>query len=211
MPGSPAGPNRAWTRLPSGRRLDLINPDPQAWTDQDLAIRLSRTYRWAGESCWPRSLSVAQHSLLVLALVEASSPVPLSPARRLRELLHDAEEGLIGFDCLGPLKRALGEPFQWTSQRLVKAVFRRYRLPEWRAEEHRVHKAADRSAAAAEAVHCVGWSVEEVRSVLDIDAEIPRFDPLARKYDCTPWEPWSAEDAAAAFLAELTALQQELG
>jgi len=42
------GKPRAWTRLPSGGRLDLINPDPQAWTDTDLAIRLSRTYRWGG-------------------------------------------------------------------------------------------------------------------------------------------------------------------
>lgn len=46
------GKPRAWIRLPSGGRLDLINPDPQAWTDEDLAIRLSRTYRWGGESSW---------------------------------------------------------------------------------------------------------------------------------------------------------------
>ncbi|CAB1371160.1 conserved protein of unknown function (plasmid) [Denitratisoma oestradiolicum] len=59
---------RAWVRLPSGRRLDLMNPDPAAWLDEDLAIRLARTYRWGGESVWPWPLSVAQHSLLVLAL-----------------------------------------------------------------------------------------------------------------------------------------------
>ena len=53
--------NRAWVLLPSGRRLDLLNPDPQAWTDHDLAVGLSRTYRWAGYSAWDLPLSVAQH------------------------------------------------------------------------------------------------------------------------------------------------------
>ena len=39
---------RAWILLPSGKQLDLLDPDPWAWTDVDLAIGLSRTYRWAG-------------------------------------------------------------------------------------------------------------------------------------------------------------------
>lgn len=59
---------RAWMRLPSGQRFDLLNPDPMAWNHTDLSIRLSRTYRWGGKSCWPLPLSVAQHSLLVLQL-----------------------------------------------------------------------------------------------------------------------------------------------
>jgi hypothetical protein len=61
-------PARAWVRLQSGRRLNLLAPDPVSWTDSDLAIGLSRTYRWGGHSCWERPLSVAQHSLLVLVL-----------------------------------------------------------------------------------------------------------------------------------------------
>ncbi len=201
--------NRAWTRLPSGGRLDLLNPDPQAWTDQDLAVRLSRTFRWAGESCWPHPLSVAQHSLLVMAIAIQRADKRLTPARQLRELLHDAEEGFLGFDCISPLKRALGEPFEWASQRLLKAVWRRYRLPEWAPEERVVHKEADRLAAAAEAVHCVGWTPDEVRGVLGIDDDILQEDPLARRYDVTPWAPWQPEQAAECFLAELRALQVE--
>jgi len=50
--------NRAWVLLPSGRRLDLLNPDPEAWTDHDLSVGLSRTYRWAGYSAWDLPLSV---------------------------------------------------------------------------------------------------------------------------------------------------------
>ena len=61
-------PTRAWVRLLSGKRLDLLNPTPFDWDDSDLAIGLARTYRWGGHSAWALPLSVAQHSLLVLAL-----------------------------------------------------------------------------------------------------------------------------------------------
>src|SRR3954464_4460931 len=111
---SPGGPHRpaehaarAWVRLPSGRRLDLLAPTPFDWTDEDLAIGLSRTFRWGGHSVWAGApLSVAQHSLAVLALRQAKGP--LSTAQARRELLHDAEEGLLGFDCISPLKPFLG-------------------------------------------------------------------------------------------------------
>ena len=71
MPGLCAAADerrRAWVRLPSGKRLDLLNPTPFDWEDKDLALGLARTYRWGGHSAWPLPLSVAQHSLLVLAL-----------------------------------------------------------------------------------------------------------------------------------------------
>ena len=87
---------RAWILLPSGNQLDLLDPDPWAWTDDDLAIGLSRTYRWAGYSAWDLPLSVAQHSLAVLALrrsLFADRPLPVAHARR--ELLHDATEALM--------------------------------------------------------------------------------------------------------------------
>src|SRR6266446_4712823 len=88
--------NRAWVLLPSGRRLDFLNLDPQAWTDHDLSVGLSRTYRWAGYSAWDLPLSVAQHSLTVLAIREVSSGPGLTPPEALRELLDDAEEALLG-------------------------------------------------------------------------------------------------------------------
>jgi hypothetical protein len=73
----------------SGRRIDLLHPSPQAWQDEDLAIGLSRTYRWGGHSSWELPLSVAQHSLSVLAIREQLSPAPLTAIEKLRELLHD--------------------------------------------------------------------------------------------------------------------------
>lgn len=198
---------RAWVRLPSGRRLDLINPDPTAWLDSDLAQRLSRTYRWGGESSWPLPLSVAQHSLLVLELRRRWSDTPLTPADALLELLHDAEEGFLGFDCISPLKDVLGLAFRAVSSRLMAAVCERYGLRTWTPDAHAVHKRADSVAAASEAVHCIGWPVYEVRSVLGIVHPILDADPLAELYDCRPWEPWAADVAAERFLEALHVLR----
>jgi hypothetical protein len=88
---------RAWILLPSGRQLDLLDPDPWAWTDDDLAIGLSRTYRWAGYSAWDLPLSVAQHSLTVLTLRRSLfTERRLTDGEARRELLHDATEALMG-------------------------------------------------------------------------------------------------------------------
>lgn len=201
--------DRAWIRLPSGAALDLIHPSPLAWTDHDLAHRLARTYRWGGESVWDWPLSVAQHSLLVLHLRRQGSERPLKAAEQLAELLHDAEEAFLGFDCISPLKRVLGQPFRDVSDRLMQAVAERYRLPAWTEETRAAHKLADRAAAATEAVHCTGWSVDEVRTVLGIDAPVIEVDPLQAVYGARPWEPWPAEQAAARFLAELQRLCAE--
>lgn len=198
---------RAWMRLPSGAHLDLITPDSDAWTDMDLAVRLSRTARWGGESTWPLPLSVAQHSLLVLELRRAAAPAPLSVEEELLELLHDAEEGFLGFDCISPLKAVLGEPFRAVADRLMQAVARRYDLPPWTHEGHRLHKLADTAAAASEAVHCVGWTHAEVRDILKIEAPVVEADPLAVRYGGTPWEPWPLDVAAQRFHDALQALR----
>lgn len=198
---------RAWVRLPSGRRLDLINPDPSAWLDSDLALRLARTYRWGGESSWPLPLSVAQHSLQVLALRRQWSDTPLTPSDALLELLHDAEEGFLGFDCISPLKDVLGLSFRAVSSRLMAAVSERYELRAWSPAAHAVHKRADSVAAASEAVHCIGWPVHEVRDVLGIVHPVLDVDPLADIYGCRPWEPWAADVAAERFLDALESLR----
>ncbi|WP_377153953.1 phosphohydrolase [Roseateles sp. UC29_93] len=200
---------RAWIRLPSGAALDLINPSPDAWTDEDLALRLARTYRWGGESVWPWPLSVAQHSLLVLALRRSwaeEGGEPLSPALQRAELLHDAEEGFLGFDCISPLKRVLGEPFRVVGDRLMAAIAVRYQLPAWTPDTHATHKRADSTAAATEAVRCTGWSELEVREVLGITHPVLDADPLHAAYGGTPWEPWPSDIAAGRFLEALRRL-----
>ena len=192
---------RAWIRLPSGSRLDLINPAPSTWLDSDLAIRLSRTFRWGGESIWPHALSVAQHSLTVLALRNCTDPL-----QALRELLHDGDEGFLMFDCISPLKPLLGKPFKDVGDRLMAAISTRYSLPKWTEDDYALHKDADLTAAASEAAHCAGWTHAEVRDVLGIRHPILADDPLAALYDCKPWEPWPSDVAASRFLAKLTEL-----
>ena len=197
---------RAWMRLPSGAHLDLIDPNPLAWQDADLATRLARTYRWGGESIWSLPLSVAQHCLLVLQLRRQTSPVPLTIDDELLDLLHDAEEGFLGFDCIAPLKPVLGPGFKAVADRLMQAVCSRYQLAPWTVDGHALHKIADVAAAAAEAVHIVGWTAAEVRAVLGIEAPVVEFDPLVARYGGQVWAPWPADLAAARFLEELQRL-----
>jgi len=194
---------RAWVRMPSGKRLDLLNPTPFDWDDADLALGLARTYRWGGHSAWPLPLSVAQHSIAVMLLRRAAAPAPLAAVVELRELLHDAEEGLLGFDAVAPLKPFLGDGFRALTRRLEQAVFLRYGLPAWAPAEHTLHKRADFLAAASEAVHVVGWSAQEVRTTLKIRAAVLEHDPLVAIYGGTPWEPWPPQLAAERFLAAL--------
>jgi hypothetical protein len=201
---------RAWVRMPSGKRLDLLNPTPFDWDDSDLALGLARTYRWGGHSAWPLPLSVAQHSIAVMLLRRAASPTPLAAVVELRELLHDAEEGLLGFDAVAPIKPFLGEGFRALTRRLEQAVFLRYRLPAWTPAEHQLHKRADRLAAASEAVHVAGWSEQEVRTTLKIRSAVLAHDPLVDVYGCAPWEPWPPGVAAERFLAALEHLQRRI-
>jgi uncharacterized protein len=197
---------RAWVRLPSGKRLDLLDPTPFDWEDEDLALGLARTYRWGGHSAWPLPLSVAQHSLFVLALRRSWLPKAGDPRVELRELLHDADEGLLGFDCISVLKPFLGETFRNLTARLETTVALRYRLPAWTDKDKQTHKRADRTAAASEAVHVAGWTPAEVRNVLRIPFDVLREDPLVEIYGGTPWEPWPPAIAAERFLTELTRL-----
>ncbi|MYM22407.1 phosphohydrolase [Duganella sp. FT135W] len=200
--------------MPSGRRLDLLDPTPFDWDDSDLALGLARTYRWGGHSAWPLPLSVAQHSLTVMhvrAAAGAAAGLSLSPIFALRELLHDAEEGLLGFDCISPLKPFLGEAFKTLTVKLEAAVFLRYGLPRWTQKEHAAHKLADRLAAASEAVHVTGWSAQEVQQTLKIKVPPLSEDPLQSIYGGTAWEPWPPALAAERFLAELERLKLVCG
>ncbi|MBZ0092034.1 MAG: phosphohydrolase [Sulfuricellaceae bacterium] len=200
-------PERAWVRLPSGRRLDLLLPSPLDWDDEDLAIGLSRTFRWGGHSTWPVPLSVAQHSLTVLWLRRQGAP--MDSVTELRELLHDAEEGLIGYDPISPLKPFLGPNFQVLMERLQQMVFIRYGLPSWTPASKKRHKKADILAAASEAVHVAGWTRQEVAKVLKIKLAPLDEDPLVEVYGGKPWQPWTAEVAAERFLAELRSCLDE--
>jgi hypothetical protein len=175
--------------------------------DEDLATGLARTFRWGGHSVWPDApLSVAQHSLMVLELRRASTRPPAGRPEQLRELLHDADEGLVNFDCISPLKSFLGPGFAALQSRLAGVIAVRYRLPPWSDADKRAHKACDVAAAAAEAVHVAGWTRQEVREALRIRAKVMEADPLAAIYGEEPWRPWPPGRAAERYLERLRAL-----
>ncbi len=201
--------DRAWVLLKSGRRLDLLHPHPHAWTDDDIATGLARTYRWGGHSCWDLPLSVAQHSLLVLHIREQLAGRPLTPAERLRELAHDMDEGLLGYDALTPLKPHLGDGYARLVQRLRKAIDLRYDLPAWDRAGYEAHKHADRLAAASEAYHVVGWPAADIRDSLGITLAPLTADPVPVPPGLRPWEPWPPTLAARLFLGLLDRLQHE--
>ena len=108
-------------------------------------------------------------SMTVLAIREADGP--LTARETLRELLHDATEFMLGWDCIAPLKAQLGQPFRVIEARLQAAVDARYQLPPWTAEDYASHMRADRLAAACEAYPVVGWSRTDMDEALGI--EIP--------------------------------------
>jgi hypothetical protein len=152
---------------------------------------------------------VAQHSLTVLAICRASPGTKLTKTQQLRELLHDADEGFLSFDCITPVKPHLGEGYASLVERLQAAIGVRYQLPAWAAEDYARHKRADRLAAASEALHVVGWSLHDIFHTLEIEARPLIRDPLPRPRGMRAWQPWPPQLAARLFLEELNRLTGE--
>ena len=127
MPDRPGAPHRAWQRMLSGRRLDLLDPSPLDVEVEDIAHGLARVARWNGQTVGDHAFSVAQHSLLVehiLCLQHAGA----SPHDRLATLLHDAPEYVIG-DMISPFKAVLDDAYKSVEERLQAAVQLRFGLP----------------------------------------------------------------------------------
>src|SRR5512142_3214786 len=159
--GSKTAP-RAWQRMLSGRRLDLLDPSPFDVEVEDIAHGLARVARWNGQTQGRHIFSVAQHSLLVETLARAKVP-RLDRNGRLAILLHDAPEYVIG-DMISPFKAVIGDAYKAVEKRLLSAIHRRVGLPaDLPAELVKVIKAADHGAAFLEATQLAGFSVEEAR------------------------------------------------
>ena len=152
-------PKRAWQRMLSGRRLDLIDPSPIDVEIADIAHGLARVARWNGQTKGPEIFSVAQHSLLVEALFAAGSPAPASA--RLAALLHDAPEYVIG-DMISPFKAAIGGDYRRIEARLQRAIHIRFGLPpELPPDLTKRIKAVDRMSAYLEATALAGFAPAE--------------------------------------------------
>jgi 5'-deoxynucleotidase YfbR-like HD superfamily hydrolase len=160
MPDREGAPPRAWQRMLSGRRLDLLDPSPLDIEIADIAHGLARVARWNGQTFGDHAFSVAQHSLLVEEIFATLSPEAAS-TDRLAALLHDAAEYVIG-DMISPFKSAVGGGYKEVERRLQHAVHVRFGLPPEPPEAtRRAIKRADQIAAYFEATQLAGFSGAE--------------------------------------------------
>jgi len=120
-------PPRAWQRMLSGRRLDLLDPSPLDIEIEDIARGLARVARWNGQTLGDHAFSVAEHSVIVESLLIYIKP-DATHAERLTALLHDAAEYVIG-DMISPFKQALGLDYKSFETRLEEAIHLRFGLP----------------------------------------------------------------------------------
>src|SRR5579859_5614277 len=150
---------RVWQRMLSGRRLNLIEPSPLDIEIADIAHGLARVARWNGQTSGPHIYSVAQHTLLVEAVMREQIP-RVDVTWRLAALLHDAPEYVIG-DMISPFKAVLGGDYKVVEQRLLAAIHIRFGLPaQLNANVTAQIKNADRGAAYLEATLLAGFSEE---------------------------------------------------
>jgi len=195
-----AADTRVWQRMLSGRRLDLIDPSPLDIEIADIAHGLARVARWNGQTSGAHIFSVAQHTLLVEAVMRAHTP-RIDDKLRLAALLHDAPEYVIG-DMISPFKAVLGGDYKVVELRLLAAIHIRFGLPAKLAPDITAQiKNADRGAAYLEATMLAGFSEAEARRLFGRDPGLPesvRDDYLT---------PWSAAKAEKRFLARFNALQ----
>ena len=158
------GKPRAWQRMLSGRRLDLLDPSPFDVEIDDIAQGLARVARWNGQTSGDHAFSVAEHSLVVETVCAHLQPG--WPAKwRLAALIHDAPEYVIG-DMISPFKAQLGPEYKAVEARLEGAIHARFGLPADLPEAvTRTIKRADRICAFHEAVQIAGFAVEEARNL----------------------------------------------
>src|SRR5262245_36095292 len=151
---------RAWQRMLSGRRLDLLDPSPLDVELEDIAHGLARVARWNGQTTGAHAFSVAQHTLLVDEIALTTNP-DMDAGGRLALMLHDAPEYVIG-DMISPFKALIGGDYRVVEQRLLSAIHRRFGLktPLTAKLTERI-KSADRIAAYYEATRLAGFDETE--------------------------------------------------
>ena len=153
-------PKRAWQRMLSGRRLDLLDPSPFDIEVEDIARGLARVARWNGQTSGDHAFSVAEHSVIVEDIFGQICP-NASREDRLAALLHDAAEYVIG-DMISPFKQALGIDYKAFEARLDEAVHVRFGLPaKIKPALKKNIKKADIYCAWFEATQIAGFSLDE--------------------------------------------------
>jgi uncharacterized protein len=195
-------PPRAWQRMLSGRRLDLLDPTPLDIEIVDIAHGLARVARWNGQTIGDHALSVAQHALIVEEITRELQP-GWRRDWRLAALLHDAPEYVIG-DLISPFKTAVGLDYKAFELRLLGAIHVRFGLPvALPAGVAETIKHADRIAAYFEATVLAGFALAEAQQLFGEPLVGPRLSVKLNHIT-----PWPAAAAHSQFLARFDALTQ---
>lgn len=196
---TPSGKARAWQRMLSGRRLDLLDPSPLDVEISDIAHGLARVARWNGQTRGDHAFSVAQHCLVVEEIFRRTNEC--DSGAMLMALLHDAPEYVIG-DMISPFKAVVGGGYKTVEHRLEAAIHLRFGLPAHPTRELKaLIKKADAVAAFFEATELAGFSVEEARKFFGQPRGITRA--------MLPIEPMSALEAQRRFLERFSHLEAE--
>ena len=194
---------RAWQRMLSGRRLDLLNPTPVDIEISDIAHGLARVARWNGQTVGEHALSVAQHSLIVEDIVISLSPDVTQPIR-LAAVLHDSPEYVVG-DLISPFKSAIGFDYKNFENRLLSAIHIRFGLPGLMDEQaNKLIKSADAVAAYYEAKVLAGFSADEADQIFGRPSQLPN-DLQDRLNALNPWPTGLAQERFLTKFAELSA------
>jgi len=192
---------RAWQRMLSGRRLDILDPSPVDVELSDIAHGLARVARWNGQTVGDYPFSVAQHSVLVLELFRAANP-DATPAALLQTLLHDAPEYVMG-DIISPFKAVMGGNYKEIENRLLSAIYLRFSLPATvTVAVKKQMKRADQEAAYFEATNLAGFEAEEARQLFGEPGlaafEVENFERLI--------QPWPTRQGHDRFIAAFDAI-----
>lgn len=189
---------RAWQRMLSGRRLDLLDPSPFDIEIEDIAHGLARVARWNGQTNGDHAFSVAEHCIVVEDCLAQLKP-GIAPKWRLAALLHDAPEYVIG-DLISPFKAAVGLDYKTLENKLLAAIHVRFGLPAQLPDElNALIKRADKASAYFEATQLAGFSVEEALE----------FFGSPRGLRQVKLVPLAARDAQAAYVARFNELLPE--
>jgi hypothetical protein len=165
---------RAWQRMLSGRRLNLLEPSPLDIEIEDIAHGLARVARWNGQTKGDHAFSVAQHCLLVTEIASLWRP-KWGPNWKLAALLHDAPEYVVG-DLISPFKAAVGIDYKKFELRLLAAIHMRFSVPVALPDDvSDTIKRADRCAAFFEATQLAGFTLDEGRKIFGAPKNVPDF------------------------------------
>lgn len=191
---------RAWQRMLSGRRLDLLDPSPLDVEIEDIVHGLARVARWNGQTTGPFALSVAQHSLIVEQIFSRNNAAT-QPDHQLFALLHDGPEYVIG-DMISPFKTIIGDSYKAVEKRLEAAIHLRFGLaPHPSATLKKAIKKADQISAYFEATILAGFSDSEARAFFGQPKNITKEHILI--------EPLHTEKVEELFLQRFHEIEQE--